>query len=153
MNAAEPDRFVYTARTTNWFVLVLAVLLLVPLLVGSGDGIGAVVAWAVAISAIFVGTFSSLRATAGPAGVTAHFGVLGWPRFRYRSERIASVEIVHLPGGLTYGPSWSPRRGLSLALGEGPAIRLTLTNGRHVSIATPDPATAVAALRRGAGPS
>lgn len=149
MNATTPsDRFVYTARTTNWFVLVLAVLLLVPLLVGSGGGLGLAVLWAAVITALLVGVGSSLRTTAGPAGVTVHFGVLGWPRFRYRADRIAAAEVAHVTGMWSYGPWWTPRQGLLLTFREGPAIRLTLTGGRRVTISTPDPATAVAALRR-----
>ena len=148
MNAnASPARFVYTGRTTNWFVLVLGVLLLVPLLLGSKEGLGVAVVWAIAIAALLVGTGSSLRTSAGPSGVTVHFGVFGWPRFRYPVGRIAAADVVHVPGQWSWGPWWTPSRGLLLTLSEGPALRLTLTNGRKVTIGTPDPSSAVQALQ------
>lgn len=143
---ASSARFVYTGRTTNWFVLVVAVLLLVPLLVGSQEGLAVSALFAVAATAALIGTGSSLRTTAGPAGVTVHFGALGWPRFRYSRERIAGAAVVDVPGQWSWGPWWTPTHGLQLTLSQGPALRLTLTNGRKVTIGTPNPEAAIEAL-------
>jgi hypothetical protein len=48
--------------------------------------------------------------------------------------------------GWGWGISWSPRQGLWLTLRTGPALRLTLTNGRRVTISTPLPENAVRAI-------
>ena len=92
-------------------------------------------------------TVSSVRTSAGPRGVTVHFGVLGWPRFRYPVASIRSVEETRVTSSQwTWGLTWSPRRGLALALRSGPAIRLVLTNGRAVTIGVPDAARTVEVL-------
>jgi hypothetical protein len=147
MNAtATPARFVYTGRTTNWLVLALGVLLLVPLFLGSQAGLPASGLCALGGAALFIAVGSSLRTTAGPAGVTVRFGVLGWPRFRYDRERIAAAEVVTVPGQWSWGPWWTPAHGFQLTLSAGPALRLTLVNGRRVTVGMPDPAAAKEAL-------
>ncbi|MGD9573039.1 MAG: hypothetical protein AB7V62_14230 [Thermoleophilia bacterium] len=145
---------VYTGRSTNWPVLVLMCVLLVPLLALAAQSEG----WSaaeqivfpvliVAPTAVVVLIASSLRATAGPRGVTVHLGVLGWPRFRYPLERIARAEVVDVPAShWTWGVHWWPGRGTMLTLRGGEALRLTLVNGRRVTISTPDPAAAAAIL-------
>lgn len=79
--------------------------------------------------------------------MTVHFGVFGWPRFRYPLERIARADVVDVPvyfwGCVMY---WSPRRGLMLTLRSGPALRIVLTNGRRITVSTPDPEAAVRAI-------
>lgn len=45
-----------------------------------------------------------------------------------------------------WGIYWSPRRGLMLTLHSGPALRLVLTNGRRITVSTPDPGLAVATI-------
>jgi hypothetical protein len=87
------------------------------------------------------------RARAGPNGVTASFGAFGWPRFRYPIDRIQRAAAIELPSSIwTWGIYWSPRLGLMLTLRTGPALQLVLTNGRKVTISTPDPTTAVLAI-------
>lgn len=148
---------VYTGRSTNWPLIWLSIVLAVPLLAmgassqGSWTSSGLIAPLAVAGGAILVNllTGTSVRSTTGPNGVTVHFGVVGWPRFRYRLDRIRHATAVDLRvGPCSWGIWWSPRRGLLLTLRSGPAIRLELTNGRIVTISTPDAAAAVAALDR-----
>jgi hypothetical protein len=82
-----------------------------------------------------------------------HFGVFGWPRFRYPISRIQHAEAIEIPSSRwACGIYWSPRRGLMLTLRTGPALRLSLITGRKVTISTPHPDAAVNALdtaRRG----
>jgi hypothetical protein len=145
----------YSGRTTNWFALWLTTVLAVPLLAlgvanGSWTGLGLIAA-AVIVVAVLVNllTANSVRSIAGPNGVTVHFGVFGWPRFRYPLDRIRDAEAVEIsvsPWRWGWGISWSPRQGLWLTLRTGPALRLTLTNGRRVTISTPLPENAVRAI-------
>lgn len=151
----------YTGRSTNWPLIWLSIALVLPLLVmakgseGSWTSLDIVVPLAVIVSAVSasVVTASSVRATAGANGVTVHFGVFGWPRFRYPISRIRHAEAIEIPSSRWgCGIWWSPRRGLMLTLRTGPALRLILITGRKVTISTPHPAAAVTALetaRRG----
>jgi hypothetical protein len=148
---------VYTGRSTNWPVLVAMCALLVPLIVlAAGDGGSwlapdllaplAVILVAVVLAVLMT---TSVRATAGPRGVTVHFGVFGWPRLRYPLHRILRADVVDVPAShWTWGVHWTPRRGTMLTLCGGPALRLTLVSGRTVTISTPDPAAAAAAVER-----
>ena len=148
---------VYSGRSTNWPMIWLSTALLIPLVAmsqGSGDswtspGLLVPLAVVVVAAAINLVTATSVRALAGPQGVTVSFGAFGWPRFRYPIDRIRVAEAIDLPASIwTWGIYWSPRRGLMLTLRTGPALHLVLTNGRHVTISTPDPATAVLAIER-----
>lgn len=148
---------VYTGRATNWPALIIGAALLV-LLIGMGmtgeassgsPGAVAPLAVVLVVSAGIAVMTTSLRASAGPRGVTAHFGVFGWPRFRYPLARIAHAEAVDVPAwpwAWIWGPFWSPSWGTMLTLRGGGALRLTLVGGRTVTISTPDPEAAVAAL-------
>jgi hypothetical protein len=144
---------IYSGRSTNWPMIWLSIALVVPLVVmakGPGDSwasIGLAIPLIVAVAAADVLTATSVRTTVGPKGVAVHFGVLGWPRFRYPLHRIEHVEAIEVPmSQLAWGMYWWPRRGLMLTLRTGPALRLTLTNGRKVTISTPDPQTALLAI-------
>ena len=145
----------YSGRSTNWAALLLTVALAVPVVVlgrPSGESLASPAAaapLAVVVACVLVTLFtaSSVRALAGPSGVTVHFGVFGWPRFGYPIERIAVAEAVVIPAShWAFGMYWSPRRGLMLTLRTGPALRLVLTNGRRITVSTPDPETAVRAI-------
>jgi hypothetical protein len=146
---------VYTGRSTNWPAIVLSTALVVPLIVlglgseGSWTALGFLIPMAVVVVTVVVNlvTASSVRATAGPKGVIVNFGVFGWPRFRYPIERIQHAEAIEIPSTQwAWGIYWSPRRGLMLTLRTGQALRLILTNGRKVTISTPHPEAAVAAI-------
>lgn len=152
MNATPSALTVYTGRATNWPVLVATVLLLVPLVAlsrAAGDDWRGFI---LPVSVAFVGvlldvlTASSVRATAGPQGVTVHWGALGWPRMHYRPSEIAEARVVRVPWWLvTFGFWWTPWR-TTCTTRSGPALRLLLTSGRIVTVTVPDPASAVAAL-------
>ncbi len=145
----------YSGRSTNWPALVLTVLFAAPLLLLAKSPDDPWWSWAIVFPLglvtlmvlASVATASSLRALAGPRGVTVRFGVFGWPRFHYPIERIERAEVVDVPavfwGCVVY---WSPRRGLMLTLRPGPALGLVLTNGRRITVSTPDPAAAVRAI-------
>jgi hypothetical protein len=146
---------VYTGRTTNWLMIVLTTALLVPLVVMAVEGTGSWKAPGILIPlGIVVGTAvvnlltaTSVRATAGPNGVTVSFGVFGWPRFRYTIDRIERAEAITVPSSQwAWGIYWWPRNGLMLTLRAGPALQLTLTNGRKVTVSTPDPEAAADAI-------
>ena len=78
-------------------MIVLTTAMIVPLVAmgqgskGSWAEPGFLVPLAIVIATAIVNllTATSVRAFAGPNGVTVHFGVFGWPRFRYAADRIA----------------------------------------------------------------
>lgn len=150
-----PDRYaVYTGRTTNWPMVAVTTVGLLPLALMSK---GADVPWSdvvvvLPLVLILLGvlgevlTSSSVRATAGPNGLTVHWGLIGWPRCTYGLEDIERAEVVHLPWWrVSFGLWWTPWR-TNCTVRSGPTLRLTLRNRRVVTITVPDPAAAVAAL-------
>jgi hypothetical protein len=146
---------IYSGRSTNWPMIWLSTALLIPLVAmakgsnGSWTAAGFAIPLLVAIAAAVVNllTATSVRTTAGPNGVAVHFGVFGWPRFRYPMQSVQQAEAVEIPSSQwAWGMYWSPRRGLMLTLRTGPALRLTLTDGRKVTISTPRPEVAVQAI-------
>ncbi len=146
---------VYSGRSTNWPMIWLAGALAVPFIAmgmtskGSFWAPGFVIPAGIVLVALLVTllTAASVRTTAGPNGVTVHFGTFGWPRFRYPIARIAeATAIVVTWSQWGWGIYWSPRRGLMLTLRTGPALRLVLTSGRSVTISMPHPDAAVRAI-------
>jgi len=147
-------RLIYSSRTTNWPLLAAGVTGAVALmLIGRPWAVpwpGLLVPLAVVLGTLIVSlvTTSSLRVTTGPRGVLIRCGVFGWPRCAYPRERISGVEIVTVSIWRTgsSGISWSPRGGWAFVLRSGPALRLTLSNGRRVTVGVSDPQAALAAL-------
>ena len=145
---------VYSGRTTNWPVVAGLVAGAVALALfgrpwaGPWPGMLGPIAFVVVLLAIVLVTTTSLRVTAGARGVLVHCGPLGWPRFAYPRELIATAEIVPVSIWRTWnwGLNWTPRSGWAFVLRSGPALRLTLTNGRRVTVGAADPAAALAAL-------
>lgn len=151
-DAAAGRQTVYTGRTTNWPVVALTTvlaLLLIAMGWSSEGGWGglAVIATLVMIGIIAeVLTASSVRASAGPNGLDIRWGLVGWPRCTYPVDRIARAEVVDLPlHRVSYGLWWTPRR-TNCTIRTGPTVRLTLTDGRIVTVTVPDPDLAVRAL-------
>ena len=148
-------RTVSTGRMTNWPMIWVTTAAVVPLIAMSGASgddwhqPAFLVPVALTFLAVVVNllTLSSIRIAAGPHGVSVHFGVFGWPRFRYPVSRISRVEATRVTSAYwSWGMNWSPRKGLMLTLRNGPAIRLELVSGRVVTIGVPDADQAVAAL-------
>jgi hypothetical protein len=145
---------VYSDRTTNWPVIGAAIFGGLALgmfgrpWAGPWPGMMGPVAIVLIVLAVGLVTSTSLRVTAGPRGVQVRWGVFGWPRFAYSRERISGAEIVPLSIWRTWncGISWTPRGGWTFVLQSGPALRLTLDNGRRVTIGVSDPQAALAAL-------
>lgn len=157
MNTQPHQLSVYTGRATNWPLLVVLCALVLPLVILGVGGDGSWLAPDFIVPLILLVAFvvlvvlmsTSVRATAGPRGVTVHFGVFGWPRFHYPLHRIAHADVVEVSASSAmWGVHWTPRRGTMLTLCGGHALRLTLRSGRTVTISTPDPAGAVAAVER-----
>lgn len=153
---------VYSGRSTNWTMVALSTALLVPFLaMAKGPdgtwfdaGLALPLLVAIATAAVNLLTATSVRTLCGPNGVTVHFGVFGWPRFRYPLDRIERAEAIDIPRSVWgWGIYWSPRRGLMLTLRTGPALRLRLTNGRRITVSTPQPAAAVDAIDQARGGS
>jgi len=146
---------IYSSRTTNWPVIGVAIAGGVALaLLGrpwAGPWPGMIVPLAVFLGVFFVAlvTSTSLRVTTGPRGVQIWCGVFGWPRFTYPAARIRDAEIITISVMQTWngGVHWSRHRGWTFVLRSGPAVRLTLTNGRHVTVGVADGEAALAALR------
>ena len=145
----------YSGRTTNWVALGLTTALIVPFLAmgaGSKDSWTAPafvipLAVVVVVALINLLTLSSIRTLAGPNGVSIHFGAFGWPRHHYPLAKIQDVAAVEIPNSWwAWGITWSPRRGLMLTLRNGPALQLTLTNNRKITVSTPHPENAIQAI-------
>ncbi len=153
MNASA-SATAYSGRTTNWPMLWLTIAFGAPLLVmgamseGPASGLVLPLTFVVAMLVFNGVTATSLRASTGPSGVIVRFGVLGWPRFAYPLDRIERAEVTTISSlsMLAWGISWWPGSGLRLAMGPGPALRITLTGGRQVTVSVPDPALAAATL-------
>jgi hypothetical protein len=81
-------------------------------------------------------------------GLQVRCGVLGWPRCSYPRDSIVSGEAIAVSIWRTWnwGFSWTPRGGWSFILRSGPAIRLTLLDGRRVTVGVDDPAAALTAF-------
>jgi hypothetical protein len=147
---------VYTGRTTSWPMVAAtsAGALLLALAsrqssVAWGDlvFVAPLVLIAVGVVAEIL-TGSSVRATAGPNGLTIRWGLLGWPRCTYRLDQIEHADVVDLPWWrVSHGFWWTPRR-TNCTVRSGPTLRISLRDGRTVTITVPDPAAALAALRR-----
>ena len=146
---------VYTGRTTSW-PMVAATCAGAFLLVVMGkesNGEWSDLAFVIPLVLVAFGilanvlTASSVRATAGPNGLTVRWGMVGWPRCTYRLDEIASAEVIDLEWWrVSYGFWWTPKR-TNCTVRTGPTVRLTLRNRRIVTITVPEPADAVAALR------
>ena len=146
---------VATGRITNWPMIWASTALVVLLLaMGRPQGQdwnepGFLVPAAVIVLAALVNvlTLSSLRTTAGPHGLAVHYGVLGWPRFRYPPQRIRSVTPTRVSASMwSWGILWTPRDGLRLTLRSGPAVELVLVNGRKVTVSVRDAEQVVGVL-------
>ena len=145
---------VYSGRTTNWPVIAaalaagLALALVGRPWAGPWPGMLVPIAVAVAVLVLALVTSTSLRVTTGPRGVQVRCGVFGWPRFAYPRERILGGEIVAVSIWRTWnwGITWTPRGGGVFVLRSGPALRLTLTNRRRVTVGVTDPQAALLAL-------
>jgi hypothetical protein len=145
---------VYSGRTTNWPVIGAAVAggLALALVgrpwAGPWPGMLGPLAIAIAVIALGLATATSLRVTTGPRGVDVRCGAFGWPRFTYQRERIVSGEVVMVSiwRSWTGGINWTPRGGWVFVLRSGPSLRLSLTNGRQVTVAVTDPLEALVAL-------
>ncbi len=145
---------VYSGRTTNWPVLAAALAGGLALGLfgrpwdGPWPGMLGPIAIVVVILVVAVATSTSLRVTTGPRGVQVRCGVFGLPRFTYPRERIAAGEVVTVSIWDTWnwGLNWTPRGGWTFVLRSGPALRLTLTNGRRVTVGVADPQAALTAL-------
>lgn len=146
---------VYTGRVSNWPMVVLTSVLgiaLVANMTRSSGNPGWAAAVPLALAALGVAlnglTSSSVRATAGPNGLTVRWGILGWPRSRYPLTSIARTEVIDLPWWrVSWGFWWTPKR-TCCTLRSGKTLRLVLGNGRTLTLSVNDPAAAVAAIEQ-----
>ena len=153
---AGPHQYaVYTGRTTSWPMVAVtsAGALLIVLMGKESNGawgdlmfVGPLILFAIGVLGEVL-TGSSVRATAGPNGLTIRWGLIGWPRCTYRLDEIEHADVIDLPWWrVSYGLWWTPRR-TNCTVRSGPTLRLSLRNRRTVMITVPEPAEAVAALR------
>ncbi|MGI8329832.1 hypothetical protein ACRYCC_07685 [Actinomadura scrupuli] len=145
------DRYsIYTGRATNWPIVTGSAVLLLLLVLGGGPNGSwrdlASILISVAGVVLFALTGSSVRTTAGPNGVSIHFGALGWPRCTYHLDQIQHAEVIDLhPLSVAFGFWWTPRR-TCCTVRSGPTLRLLLSNGRTVTVTTSHPHAAVTAI-------
>ena len=152
----EPSHYaVYTGRTTSWLMVAAtsAGALLLALLSRGSNGAWNDRMFVLPLILVAIGvlaevlTGSSVRATAGPNGLTVRWGPIGWPRCTYRLDEIEHAEVIDLPWWrVSYGFWWTPKR-TNCTVRSGPTLRLSLRNQRTVTITVPEPAAAVAALQ------
>ena len=142
----------YTGRTTSWpMVASTCIGALLVVLIGRQD----TAPWSdlsVPLLLLAIGslanllTASSVRATAGPNGLTIRWGPIGWPRCHYRLDEIERAEVSDLPWWrVSWGFWWTPKR-TCCTVRSGPTVKLTLRNRRTVTVTVPEPHAAVAAL-------
>jgi hypothetical protein len=93
-------------------------------------------------------TLTSIRVTVGSATVTVHCGLLGLPRFRYRSRTISRAEVTDRGFGQLdgLGLRWSPWRGTRLTVRSGPVLVLHREARGAVTISCADPGPAEALI-------
>lgn len=147
---------VYTGRTTSWPMVAATSAGAILLALASRQSnvawddlttIAPLILIAIGVIAEIL-TGSSVRATAGPNGLTVHWGLLGWPHCTYRLEQIEHAEVVDVAWWrVSYGFWWTPRR-TNCTVRSGPTLRISLRNNRTITITVPDPSAAVAALRQ-----
>jgi hypothetical protein len=142
---------IYTGRVTNWPMVIITSVLVVPLvgmMVLGGRWWEIVIPLGLTALGIVLNllTATSVRATAGPNGVTVHWGLLGWPRASYPLADIERAEVIDLSWWfVSWGFWWTPRR-TCCTVQSGPTLRLALRSGRTVTITVPHPEAAVAAI-------
>lgn len=146
---------VYTGRTTSWPTVVSTCLGALLLVLMSKQGNTTWTDLGLPLLLVAIGviatvlTASSVRATAGPNGLTIHWGLVGWPRCTYPLDEIEHADVMDLPWWrVSFGIWWTPKR-TSCTVHSGSTLRLLLKNGRTVTVTVPDPTAAVAALRAG----
>lgn len=145
---------IYTGRVTNWPMVAASGIALVPVLFLGQNSNGRWLDLAAPLLLAAIGviayalTGSSVRTTAGPRGVTVHFGVLGWPRCTYPLDQIARAEVIQLHSWFVAGGFWWTPRRTCCTVRSGPTLRLILHNGRSVTVSTPDPHTAAAVIQK-----
>lgn len=152
MKKLSDTPLVYTGRDANIPMVIATSVGTVALLVTAASSGGD---WPLGLIALGLGclgilaeiaTASSVRATAGPAGVRVYWGLAGWPRLRYDIADIKSADVVKVPWwAVSYGFWWTPTRTVC-TVRSGDALRVQLTSGRKVTISVPEPAAAVAAI-------
>lgn len=141
----------YTGRATNWTMVAVSGLLLVPLIGLASSEVDRAFVLVVGLALLGVlaevATASDVRVACGSQGVSVHWGVLGWPRMRYTLDEIEDVSVVQVPWwAVSFGFWWTPWRTVC-TVRSGPALRLLLRTGRRVTLTVPDPHAAAAALR------
>jgi hypothetical protein len=138
---------VWTGRARAGWALPLGVLL-----AAGGVLIGALTAhWAPFVPLIVIGLavlfFTSVRVRVAARGVTVAYGVLGFRLTRIPLRRISGAEAV-----LRTTPSFGYRGSLlvlgtaAVVLRRGPALRLTLRDGKTFLVTVDDAATGAALL-------
>lgn len=149
---------VYTGKTNSWPMVVATSLGAIALVWTSlaTDPLPTAAAAVCLLAAIGIAaevlTGSSVRATAGPAGLTVRWGIFGWPRSVYALADIASVEVVDIPWWrVSYGFWWTPRRTTS-TVRSGETLQIRTRSGRLVTVTVPRPREAAEALTAVDGP-
>ncbi|QIS05499.1 hypothetical protein F5X71_27140 [Nocardia brasiliensis] len=147
-----PAAMVYTCRVTNWPMLWIYVIGFVSAIFVSSVLHSAVLRvlftalWIIVLVRVIIGT--SQRVSVGPGGLTVILSAFGFPRVSVARASIARAEIIDVP--VTFwsrlGVYWTRKRGWFLTPTWGPALRLTLTSGRMVTVSMPEPAAALAAM-------
>jgi Protein of unknown function (DUF1648) len=101
----------------------------------------------VLIGVVLLLGFTSIRVRVAARGVTIGYGVLGLRLTRIPLRRIASAEAVrHTAFSFGYRGSLLVFGGAAVALRRGPALRLTLRDGKTFLVTVDDPATGAALL-------
>ncbi len=140
----------FSSRVTNWPLFWIMNVLAVGLVLMSGGGADPFLIVFAVVLLLANLTLTSVRVTAGPAGVVVHYGLLGLPRFRYDVSTISRAEADDLPlsrlGGL--GVHWSPWRGTRLTIRTGPVLVLHRNTGLPITISCNDPQSAVAVINQ-----
>ncbi|MGX1810905.1 hypothetical protein ACWIGI_34735 [Nocardia sp. NPDC055321] len=147
-----PAATVYTCRVTNWPMVWLTLLVVVlQVFIGLTDrtvaSVVIVAIWTFALVQTVLE--SSQRVSTGPAGVSVHRGLFGFPRLTLARDDIADAETIHYAQPQVrecIRRLWTRERRSFLAPASGPALRLRLHSGRDITVSVKDPFAALWAL-------
>lgn len=93
----------------------------------------------VATSALMLAFFGRLAIEIRGDRLHWTFGFLGWPRWSLPLAEIEGCEVLRRAGRTGAGIRGPARDRLYSAVVGGPALRLTLRDGRRVTLGTPEP--------------
>lgn len=151
MNFVATPVTVYSSRTTYrqgiFLTTLLGAGLLFPVTMLLGFTTSDFVVYFVSWSIFSMLLATSQRITIGSNGLSIRLGVFGWRNFRCTLNEIKSVETVECSrANWWFQLRKTPEGNFHYINRPGPAVRVTLIDGRYVTASIDDPAAAIASF-------